>query len=159
MRVREIGVAAGGEGAQQIERRRRLPIGLELPARIGRARFGGEFGAVDDIAAIGRQFDAAALFRRRRAWLGELAGDTSDFHDGRSRRVSQHHRHLQKQPEEIADVVGAVLGEAFGAIATLKEEGLAGGNLRQSAFEVACLACKNQRRKARKLRLDVGERF
>src|SRR6185312_197598 len=63
------------------------------------------------------------------------------------------------QAEEIADVVGAVLGEALGAIATLEEECLAGGNLRQSAFEVACLTCKNKRRKARKLSLDLGQRL
>ena len=37
MRVGQIGVAAGGEGAQQVERRRRLAIGLQLPARIGSA--------------------------------------------------------------------------------------------------------------------------
>ena len=35
MRVRKIGIAAGGESAQQIERRRGLPVGLQLPARIG----------------------------------------------------------------------------------------------------------------------------
>ena len=159
MRVRQVGVTAGGEGAQKIERRGRLPVGLKLPARIGDARFRREVGAVDDVAAIGRQFHAAALFGRRRARLGELAGDAADLHHRRSRRIGQHHRHLQEQAEEIADVVGAMLGEALGAIATLEEECLAGGNLRQSAFEVACLACKNERRKARKLSLDLGQRL
>ena len=38
----EIGVAAGREGAQQIERRRRLAIGLDLAMRIGDAGFGCE---------------------------------------------------------------------------------------------------------------------
>ena len=38
MGVLEIGVAAGGEGAQQVQRRRRLAVGLELPARVGLAR-------------------------------------------------------------------------------------------------------------------------
>src|SRR5215471_14873174 len=52
-----------------------------------------------------------------------------------------------------------MLGEAFSAIAALEKEGLAGGNLRQSAFEVACLTCKNQWRKARKLCLDFGQRL
>ena len=159
VRVRQVGVAAGGEGAQKIERRRRLPISFELPARIGNARLRREVGAVDDVATIRRQLDAAAFFGRRRARLGELAGNAADLHHRRRRRIGQHHRHLQKQPEKIADIVGAVLGEALGAIATLEEECLAGGNLRQSAFEIACLACKNQRRKARKLRFDVGQRL
>ena len=159
MRVRQIGVAAGGEGAQQVERRRRLPIGLELPARIGRARLRRELGAVDDVAAIGRQLDAAALFGRRSARLGELAGDAADLDHRRRRRIGQHHRHLQEQAEEIADVVGAVLGETLGAIAALQQKSVAGRDLRQRALEVARLAGKNQRRKARKLRLDVGERL
>ena len=38
MGVLEVGVAAGGEGAQQVEGRRGLAIGFELPARIGLAR-------------------------------------------------------------------------------------------------------------------------
>jgi hypothetical protein len=36
--------------------------------------------------------------------------------------VGQHHRHLQEDAEEIADVVGAVLGKALGAIAALQQE-------------------------------------
>ena len=157
VRVRKIRITAGGESAQQIERRRRLPVGLELAAWIGSACFRRKVDAVDDVAAIGRQLHRAAFFDRRRTRLGELSGDAADLHHRRRRGIGQHHRHLQEQPEEIADVVGAVLGEALGAIATLEEECLAGGNLRQSAFEVACLTCKNQWRKARKLGLDIGE--
>ena len=159
MRVRQIGIAAGGEGAQQIERRRRLPIGLQLPARIRRARLGREIGAVDDVAAIDRQLDAVALFRRRGARLGELAGDAADLHHGLGRRVGQHHRHLQEQPEEVADIVGAVLGKALRAIAALQQEHVAGRDLRQRLFQIARLAGKNQRREGRKLRLDVGQRL
>ncbi len=36
----------------------------------------------------------------------------------------QHHRHLQEDAEEIADVVGAVFGKAFGAVAALQQERL-----------------------------------
>ena len=64
MRVFEIGVAAGRERAQQVERRRRLAIGLELASRIGRARRLGELDVVDDVAAIARQRDAADSSRR-----------------------------------------------------------------------------------------------
>jgi hypothetical protein len=88
-----------------------------------------------------------------------LAGDTADLHHRRSRRIGQHHRHLQEQPEEIADIVGAVLGKTLGAVAALQQKRVAGRHLRQRPLEVARLARKNQRRKARKLRLDVGERL
>ena len=126
MHGREIGVAALREGAQQVQRRRRLPIGLDLPARIGNARFRGELDAVDDVAAIARQFDAVPLLGRRRARLGELAGDAADLHHRRAAGKGQHHRHLQEDAEEVADVVRAMFGEAFGAVAALQQEGLAG---------------------------------
>ena len=38
MHAAEIGKAAGGEGAQQIQRRRRLPVRHQLALRIGHAR-------------------------------------------------------------------------------------------------------------------------
>ena len=40
MRVGEIGIAARREGAQEVQRRRRLAVRLELAARIGNARLG-----------------------------------------------------------------------------------------------------------------------
>ena len=79
------------------------------------------------------------------------------FTTGTRAGIGQHHRHLQQHAEEIADVVGAMLGEAFGAVAALQQEGLAGGDARQRLFQVAGLTCKNQRRKRRKLRLDIGQ--
>ena len=60
-----------------------------------------------------------------RARLGELAGDAADLDDRRGRREGHHHRHLQEDAEEIADVVGGMLGEALGAIAALQQERLA----------------------------------
>ena len=112
---------------------------------------------VDDIAAIARQLDAVDLFGRRRARLGELSGDAADLHHRQRAGIGQHHRHLQQHAEEIADVVGAMFGEAFGAIAALQQEGLAGGYARQRLFQVAGLTCKNQRRKSGKLRLDIRQ--
>ena len=50
-----------------------------------------------------------------------------------------------------------MLGEAFGAVAALQQEGLACGYARKRLFQVAGLTCKNQRRKRRKLRLDIGQ--
>ena len=125
MDVLEIGVAAGGEGAQKVERRRGLAIGLELPARIGLARGGRELDVVDDVAAIGRQGDAVDRLEVGRARLGELAGDAADLHDRRGGGEGHHHRHLQEHAEEIADVVGRMFAEALGAIAALQQERLA----------------------------------
>ena len=157
MHAAEIGKAAGGEGAQQVQRRRRLPVRHQLALRIGHARFGGEGDVVDDVAAVARQLDAADLFHRRGARFGELSGDAADLHHRQRAGIGQHDRHLQQHAEEIADVVGAVFGEAFGAIAALQQEGLAGGDARQRLFQVAGLAGEHQRRKRRELRLDIGQ--
>src|ERR1700677_4461563 len=80
MRVRQVRVSAGRERTQEVQGRRGLPIGLELPARVGRARLRGEIGAVDDVAAISRQLLAVALLGRRTPRLGELPGDAPDLH-------------------------------------------------------------------------------
>ncbi|OIQ64615.1 hypothetical protein GALL_538330 [mine drainage metagenome] len=157
MHAAKIGETAGGKGAQQIERRRRLAIGHQLALRIGGARLRRERDVVDDIAAIARQFDAVDLLGRRRTRLCKLSGDAADLHHRHRAGIGQDHRHLQQHAEEIADIVGAVLGEAFGAIAALEQEGLAGRHARQRLFQVAGLACENQRRKRRKLRLDIRQ--
>ena len=158
MNVLEIGVAAAGEGAQKVEGRRRLAIGFELPARIGLARLARELDVVDDVAAISRQGHAVDRLEVGRAGLGELARDPADLHDGRSGGESHDHSHLQEHAEEIANVVGRVLAEAFGAIPALQKEGLAGRRLAQRPFELARLACKNQRRIAGELALGLGQR-
>jgi len=67
------------------------------------------------------------------------------------------HGHLQQHAEKIADVVGAVLGKALGAIAALQEKSLAVCDSGECLLQVARLTCKNQRRERRKLRLDIGQ--
>ena len=151
MHAAEARVAAMREGAQQVQGRGRLVIGLDQALRIGRARFRGELRAVDDVAAIARQLDAVALLGRRGARLGELAGDAADLHHRRGRREGEHHRHLQEHAEEVADRVRAVVLEALGAVAALKQESIAGRDPRERLLQVARLAGKNQRRKRRKL--------
>ncbi len=158
MDVLEIGVAAGGEGAQKVERRRRLPIRFQLPARIGLARLRTELDVVDDVAAIGRERDAVDRLGIGGAGLGELARDPSDLHDGGSRGEGHDHRHLQEHPEEVADVVGRMFAEALGAISALEQERVARSRLSQGFLELARFACKNERRIAGELALGLGQR-
>ena len=156
MNVLEIGVTAGGEGAQKVERRRGLAIGFQLPARVRLARRGREVDVVDDVAAIGRQGDAVDRLEVGRAGLCELAGDASDLHDRRRGGEGHDHRHLQEHPEEIADVVGRMFAEALGAIAALQQERVARGRLAERLLELARFACKNERGIAGKLALGLG---
>src|ERR1700722_1725877 len=158
MDVLEIGVAAGGEGAQKVERRSGLAIGVQLPARIGLARRRRELDVVDNVAAIGRQSDAVDRLDVGRARLRELPGDATDLHDGRRGGEGHDHRHLQEHPEEIADVVGRMFAEALGAISALQQERIARGRLPESFLELARFTRKNQRRITGKLALGLGQR-
>ena len=158
VRIFEIGIAAGGKGADEVQGRRRLPIGLDLAARIGRAGRRRKFDVVDDVAAIARQFDAILLFGRTGARLGELPGDAADLDDRQGRGKGDHHRHLQEDAEEVADIVGRMFGEGFGAIAALQQESFAERDLAERAFELARFAGEDERRKAGELALDFGER-
>src|SRR5215813_1656570 len=161
--VREIGIAALHESAQQIERGRRVAKGLDLALGIRTPRRFVEVDPVDDIAAVARQFLAVPFLHRRRARLRELAGDAADFHHRQGGGIGQHHRHLQKHAQEVADVVGAdvvgaMLGEGFGAISALQQKALPCRDAAERLFQAAGLACKYKGRKRRKPPLDRGER-
>jgi hypothetical protein len=70
----------------------------------------------------------------------------------------QHDSHLQENAEKVPDVVGLVLGKAFGTVPTLQQESPAFGNLGQLALQLARLTGKHQRRKAGEPLLDSGQR-
>ncbi len=159
MHLVQVGVAALGEGAQQVQRRGRLVVALHQALRIGHARLGVELHAVDDVAAIGRQLDAADGLGRGGARLGELAGHAADLHHRQGGAEGQHHRHLQQHAEGVADVVGGEFREALGAVAALQQEGLALRHVAQRFLEPPRLAGKHQRRIALQAlfhRLELG---
>jgi hypothetical protein len=126
--------------------------------RVGLARLRREGDVVDDVAAIGGQRHAVDGLGVGRARLGELAGDAADLHHRHAAGIGHHHGHLQEGAEEVADVVGAVLGEAFGAVAALQQEGLALCDFREGLLEIARLTRKNEWRKARQALLDLRQR-
>ena len=158
MDVVEVGIAAAGEGAQQVQGRGRLVVGLDQTLGIGDPLFRREGRAVDVVAAIGGQFDAVDLFHRRGARLGELAGDAADLHHGLATGEGQDHRHLQDQAEGVADVVGRELLEALGAVAALQQEGVAAFDLGQFGGQAAGLAREHQRRHGAQLVFHGGKR-
>ena len=153
-----VGIAAGREGAQQVQRRRRLGIGLQHALRVGDAGRGGEVEAVHDVAAIARQVHAVHRLGGGTARLGELPGHAPDLDHGKLRSPRQDHGHLQHDLERVADVVGAELGEAFGAVAPLQQERLARRDLCKPGLQPPSLAREDQRRKLPQLALDQAQR-
>ena len=149
----QVGIAAQGEGAQQVEGRGRLEIGLHHAARIRHARRFLEVDAVDDVAAVGRQGRVALGFGVRRARLGELAGQPAHLHHRRARGIHQHHGHLEQHLEGVADVVRMEFGKALRAVAALQQKGLALRGERKLVGQRPRLAGEDQRRIAGQLRL------
>ena len=134
MRVLEVGVAAGREGAQQVERRGRLAVGLDLAARIGHARLRREVDVVDDVAAVARQLDAVDGLGRRTsaAWrTGRRCGRPSPPASAPAKvSTTAICRKTRKKSRMLS---ARMLGEALGAIAALEQEGLAGRDLGERA--------------------------
>ena len=102
----EVGEAALGEGAQQVEGGGRLVVAADQPLRVGPAGGGLELEVVHHVAAEGRQLDAVACLGGGGARLRELAGDAADLHRRHAGAVGEHHRHLEDDLQLVADGVG-----------------------------------------------------
>src|SRR5262249_61090053 len=98
------------------------------------------------------------------AGLAKLPSNAAGFHRRKGGGIGEHPRHLQEAAQEVADIVGtdivgAVLGEGFGPIATLKEEPLPRRDAAECFFQAAGFARKDEWRKRRKALLHGGERL
>ena len=142
----EVGEAALGERAQQVERGGGLVVRLDQPLRIRQAGGVGGRRVVDDVPTEARQAQVADLLERRRPRLGELPGDPPDLHHRHAQRVGEHHRHLQDDLELLADVDRRELLEALGAVAGLDEERVAGGDVAERGLQGAGLAGEDEGR-------------
>ena len=154
----EIGIAAAGKGAQQVERCRRLQIAAQHALRIGRARLRREGDIVDIVAAVAGQRDAVLLLVIARTRLGELAGHAAHLHHRHLAGKGHHHGHLQQHAERVTNGVGVEFGKALGAITALQQEGIAGRDIGQPVGQIARLAGKDQRRIGAQFGFDGGER-
>ena len=144
----QVGVAAAGEGAEQIEGAGGLEIAEFHAGGVWDAGLGGEIGAVDDVAAVAGEGFAALGFGVGGAGLGELAGHAAELYDGHGAAEGEDHRHLEEDAKRVPDDVGGEVAEGFGAVAALQDEGVALRGQRQVGFEAAGLAGENQRGEA-----------
>jgi hypothetical protein len=65
---------------------------------------------------------------------------------------------LEDDAERVADVIGAVLGEAFGTVAALEQERLARRDFGERGGQVAGFTGEDQRRECRELIGRGGQR-
>src|SRR5262249_15991016 len=81
-----------------VQRARRLEVAELHPRRIRNSRIGGEFRAVDDVAAIRRQRDIALRLGIRRTRLGELPGHPPHLHHPHPGPPAPHPPHPPQPP-------------------------------------------------------------
>ena len=122
LRVMQIGETAVTQRAHEIQRERGAFVAAQQQRRIRLARFGGELGAIHEIAAERRQRDAVARLGVRRSGLGVLAGHAADANDRLLQSVQQHEAHLQQDLELLGDLVRLALLERLGAVAAHEQE-------------------------------------
>jgi len=130
----QAGVPAGREPAQEVERGRRLVVRLDEAPRVGHARGGRRFGAVDDVPAVGGQLAPVRLrLHVGRPRLGKLARHAPDLDDGDAAAKHEHDRHLEDDAERVPDAVGGEVAERLGAVAAWEDRGGGGERARGPA--------------------------
>ena len=155
----QVGEAALGEGAQQVERGGRLLVCRHQSGRVRTPGLLVERLVVHHVAAERGKVDVADALGRGRARLGELARDTADLDHRHPGGIGQRHRHLQNDLQLVADGVSGEVGEGLGAVAGLQQEGPAVCHLGQLGSQAPGLTGENQRGEGGELHLGLLERL
>lgn len=153
----QVGKAALGEGAQQVEGGGGLVIGLQQAFRVRHTTDRVETDTVDDVATVGRQGHAVDGFIVGRTRLGELPGHAPDLDHRATGGKGHDDCHLQQYLEGVADLRGGELGETLGAVATLQQERPALGHFSELTTQFPGLAGKHQRRITGQGLLDLAQ--
>ncbi len=154
--LRQVGEAALGEGADEVQRRRRVVVAVEHPLGVGDARVGGRGVVVDHVAAEDGDLPVGRPLEILGARLHELARDPPHLQHRQGGPIRENCGHLQENLQPLADrdrrVGGAGVGEArevverLGAVARLEQERPPRGDLAERRLDLARLACKDERR-------------
>ena len=145
-RVVQICKTTVDQGAYMIETERSQGMTFKQALRLRRARLGGKFRRIDQIATKTRQFDTVAGFAVGRTWLGVLACKTAYSHHPLFEPVGQYQTHLQQHTQAIGNDVATAFVKRLGAITALKHKTLAACSGRKFRAQRIDLARGHQRR-------------
>ena len=118
-----------------------------------------ELDAVDDIAAIGGQYDAIVRFVMRAARLGELPGNPRHFDQGSVDRGLEPLGHRVEQAGNTRHLLRDRIAKAFRAVAALKEEAPPFGQLGHDGAQPRRILMVDDRCSAGKPRFDCAQQF
>ncbi|VVN58817.1 hypothetical protein PS685_02935 [Pseudomonas fluorescens] len=153
----QVGKAALGKGAQQVQGGGGLVIGLQQAFRVWHAAFFIKADAVDDIASIGRQGHAVDGFVIGRARLGELPGHAPDLDHRAPCREGHDNGHLQQDLERVANLGCRKLRKTLGTITALKQKRPALSDLGKLSAQLPGFAGKYQWRVTGQALLDAQQ--
>ena len=119
MQIREPAI---NQCAHEVHGHRRMRVRLKQSVRIRNACRRRKLWRIDDVAAITRQRDTAALFEICRTRLGILTGKASNTDNGQFQTMDECHTHLQEHFQAIRNCRRIAFGEALGTVTTLKQK-------------------------------------
>jgi hypothetical protein len=158
LRVVKVCETAVDQGADEVQRQRRARVTTQHVDRIRGARFGGELGPVDQVAAVRGERHAVTRLEVGGARLGVLAREAPDTGDATLQPVHQHQAHLQQDLELVGDDLRGAVTEVLGAVASVQQEALAGRRLCELPAQRLDLPAGHQRGQPRDLGDDLVDR-
>lgn len=103
---------------------------------------------IDIVTPVTGQFHTIDGLEVVRPRLRKLSCHSAHLNDGHLASKHEDDAHLEEDTEGVTDIVGVELLEAFGAVATLQEEGAAQRSLGKAFLKAAALAREDKRREA-----------
>ena len=118
----QVGEAAIDQRAHEVHGQRRTGVRGQHPLRVRLSGRGGEFRAIDHVAAITWQADAIAGFGVGRTRLGVLPGEAAHPYHRQAQAVDQDQAHLQQHLEPVGNRARLAVAEVLRAITALQQE-------------------------------------
>ena len=142
--VAQVGEAAHGEGADEVQRRRGRVVGPDQPVRVGGAGRRLEGEVVDHVAPVCGQLDPVAGLGARAARLRVLTAHPAHLDDRDRGAVGEHRGHLEDRLDPVADVVGGRRHERLRAVTALQHERLTARRRRHPVAQQVALPSEDQ---------------
>ncbi len=151
-RMRRVAEAAVEKRSDEVEGHRGTGVAAEQERRVGRAVRRREALAIDEVASVARQRDAADRLGGRGARLRVLPGDPPHEDRLATAGLGEHEPHAKEDLELRGNERRAAVGEAFGAVAALQEEAASLRRLGQLPPQPLDLEARDDGRQFRELR-------
>jgi len=116
----QVGKTAVDQSADVVQRHRGVFVASQQKPRVGRAGFGGEGGAIDQIAAVARQRDAVAGFGGCGTRFGILTGESAHANHSLIASEDEDQAHLEQDFQFTGNGVRPAVVKTLATVAALQ---------------------------------------